>query len=179
MNPPPGTRLRTQAYDGLGSTHRLYAEAFGRNSIDGNGLPLDATVHFGQRYDNAFWDGKQMVFGDGDEIIFTDFTKSLCVIGHELAHGVTQFTAGLEYSDESGALNRISDVFGSLVQQWKAQQTADQADWLIGAEIMMPPRSGFAKALRSMAKPGTAYNTPDMGKDPQPDNFKRYDHRIS
>jgi Zn-dependent metalloprotease len=169
-----------RAYEYFGVTREFYKTVLGRDSIDNNGMRLNGYVHYDTSYNNAFWDGQQMVFGDGDGIIFTDFTKSLCVIGHELAHGVTQFTAGLEYHDEPGALNEsISDVFGSLVQQWKAQQTADQADWLIGAEIMMPPRSGFAKALRSMAKPGTAYNTPDMGKDPQPDNFKRYDHRIS
>jgi Zn-dependent metalloprotease len=169
-----------RAYEGFGSTREFYKTVLSRDSIDNNGMRLNGYVHYDDGFNNAFWDGQQMVFGDGDGIIFTDFTKSLDVIGHELTHGVTQFTAGLEYHDESGALNEsISDVFGSLVKQWKAQQTADQADWLIGADILMPPRSGFAKALRSMAKPGTAYNTPDMGKDPQPDNYKRYDHRTS
>jgi Zn-dependent metalloprotease len=169
-----------RAYEYFGATREFYKTVFNRDSIDNSGMRLNGYVHYDAGFNNAFWDGQQMVFGDGDGIIFTDFTKSLDVIGHELTHGVTQFTAGLEYHDEPGALNEsMSDVFGSLVKQWDAKQTAAQADWLIGAEIMVPPRSGFAKALRSMAKPGTAYNTPDMGKDPQPDNYKRYDHRIS
>ena len=95
--PPTGDPAADEAYDGLGHTHRLYAEAFGRNSIDGNGLHLEATVHYGRLYDNAFWDGRQMVFGDGDGQVFQRFTKSLSVIGHELAHGVTQYSAGLVY----------------------------------------------------------------------------------
>ena len=68
--PPTGDPAADEAYDGLGHTHRLYAEAFGRNSIDGKGLHLDATVHYGRLYDNAFWDGQQMVFGDGDGQVF-------------------------------------------------------------------------------------------------------------
>src|SRR6476661_8333752 len=84
--PPTGDPAADEAYDGLGHTHRLYAEAFGRNSIDGKGLHLDATVHYGRLYDNAFWDGQQMVFGDGDGQVFERFTKSLSVIGHELTH---------------------------------------------------------------------------------------------
>ncbi|HEY8753773.1 MAG TPA: peptidase M4 family protein, partial [Arthrobacter sp.] len=95
--PESGDASADEAYDGLGHTHRLYAEVFGRNSIDGRGLPLDATVHFGKLYDNAFWDGRQMVFGDGDGEVFERFTRSLSVIGHELTHGVTQHTAGMAY----------------------------------------------------------------------------------
>src|SRR5439155_997781 len=83
----------------------------------------------GQNYDNAFWDGRQMVFGDGDGIIFNSFTSSLDVIGHELTHGVTGSEANLTYQGQSGALNEsISDVFGSLVKQYTLKQTAAQAD---------------------------------------------------
>ena len=79
------------------------------------------------------------------------------MIGHELTHGVTEFTAGLEYHGQPGALNEsMSDVFGSLVKQWSRKQTAEQADWLIGAEIFTPDID--ADALRSMKAPGTAYN---------------------
>lgn len=169
-----------RAFAGLGATRDFYRNAMNRDSIDNNGMRLDGFVHYDEGFNNAFWDGQRMVFGDGDGVIFTDFTKSLDVIGHELTHGVTQFTAGLEYHDEPGALNEsISDVFGCLVKQFTLRQTADQADWLIGADIMVPPSNGFAKALRSMAKPGSAYSTPDMGKDPQPDHYKRYDRRTS
>lgn len=173
--PASGDPAADEAYDGLGSTHRLYAEAFGRNSIDGNGLPLDATVHFGQRYDNAFWDGRQMVFGDGDGQVFNRFTASLSVIGHELAHGVTQFSAGLAYRNQAGALNEsLSDVFGALVEQYVKQQSAAEASWLIGEGLFTDQVQG--QALRSMKAPGTAYDDDVLGKDPQPDSMDGYVH---
>ncbi|MET3809011.1 M4 family metallopeptidase [Arthrobacter sp. UYEF3] len=173
--PATGDPAADEAYDGLGSTHRLYAEAFGRNSIDGNGLPLDATVHFGLRYDNAFWDGSQMVFGDGDGQVFNRFTASLSVIGHELAHGVTQFTAGLAYRNQAGALNEsLSDVFGALVEQYVKQQSASEASWLIGEGLFTDQVQGTA--LRSMKAPGTAYDDDVLGKDPQPDSMDSYVH---
>ena len=166
-DPATGDRAVTEAYDGLGSTWQLWQEAYGRNSLDGKGLPLVASVHFGTNYDNAFWDGTQMVFGDGDGVIFLPFTRSVDVIGHELAHGVTQYTSGLNYQDQSGALNEsVSDVFGVLVKQRLLGHTADQADWLVGAELLAPGVNGVA--LRSMAAPGTAYDDPRLGKDPQP-----------
>ncbi|MDQ0663808.1 Zn-dependent metalloprotease [Arthrobacter ulcerisalmonis] len=162
-----------EAYDGLGHTHRLYADAFGRNSIDGRGLKLDATVHFGNLYDNAFWNGSQMVFGDGDGDVFERFTKSLSVIGHELAHGVTQYSAGLAYRNQAGALNEsMSDVFGVLVEQYVKNQSAAQASWLIGEGLFTPKVQGLA--LRSMKAPGTAYDDDVLGKDPQPDSMDSY-----
>jgi len=106
-------------------------------------------------------------------VIFTDFTNSLDVIGHELTHGVTEFTVNLEYHLQSGALNEsMSDVFGSLVKQWSLGQTADEADWLIGAEILTPGIG--ADALRSMRAPGTAYDNELLGRDPQPDHMNRF-----
>lgn len=162
-----------RAFDGLGSTRDFYKTVLGRNSIDDSGMRLDAYVHFGEGYDNAFWDGQRMVFGDGGGSRFTDFTASLDVIGHELTHGVTEHAAGLVYHKQPGALNEsISDVFGSLVKQWSLRQSADDADWLIGAEIFSPGVE--ADALRSMKAPGTAYNNPEFGKDPQPDHMERY-----
>jgi Zn-dependent metalloprotease len=162
-----------QAFEGLGATRDFYKDVFRRNSIDDRGMRLEAFVHYDKHYQNAYWDGKVMVFGDGDGKLFVDFTKSLDVIAHELAHGVTEFTAGLEYHNESGALNEhISDAMGSLVKQWSLKQTVEQADWLIGAEIFTP--SIKADALRSMKAPGTAYDNPLIGKDPQPDHMDRF-----
>jgi Zn-dependent metalloprotease len=162
-----------RAFAGLGATRDFYREVLGRDSIDEHGMRLDGYVHYGRAYNNAFWDGHEMVFGDGDGVLFTDFTKSLDVIGHELTHGVTEAAAGLEYHDQSGALNEsISDVFGSLIKQWTLKQTVDQADWLIGAEVFTPDIK--ADALRSMKAPGTAYDNPDLGKDPQPDSMDKY-----
>jgi Zn-dependent metalloprotease len=181
----PGTLVRSEgqgsngdvvvdeAYDGFGTTFDLVWDIYKRNSIDGNGMDMLATVHYGNQYNNAFWDGSQMVFGDGDGKIFNRFTVSIDVIGHELAHGVTQHTAGLEYQNQSGALNEsVSDVFGSLVKQRSLGQTADQADWLIGAGLLAAGIKGVA--LRSMKAPGTAYDDPLLGKDPQPDHMSKF-----
>jgi Zn-dependent metalloprotease len=162
-----------EAYDGLGATFDYYHAAHGRNSIDDRGLSLDASVHYRRAFNNAFWNGRQMVFGDGDGQIFGRFTQSLDIIGHELTHGVTQFTAGLEYQGQSGALNEhMSDVFGSLVKQFALHQTAKKADWLIGAGLWAPGIKGIA--LRSMKAPGTAYNDPRIGRDPQPASMDGY-----
>jgi Zn-dependent metalloprotease len=162
-----------RAYAGLGATFELYRKAYGRDSIDGKGLPLDASVHFGENYDNAFWNGEQMVFGDGDNEIFLDFTIPVDVIGHELTHGVTQYTANLAYFGQSGALNEsVSDVFGSLIKQYTLGQTAAEADWLIGAGLLAPRVHGTA--LRSMKAPGTAYDDENLGKDPQPATMAGY-----
>ncbi|PZF56079.1 peptidase M4 family protein [Curtobacterium sp. MCSS17_008] len=172
-DPDTGDAAVDEAYAGLGATHAFWLDVFGRASIDGVGLPLDATVHYGQDYDNAYWDGRRMVFGDGDGEVFERFTIALDVIGHELAHGVTQYTADLTYEGQSGALNEsVSDVFGSLVAQYAAGQTADQASWLIGAGLFTDAVRGVA--LRSMRAPGTAYDDPVLGKDPQPATMADY-----
>jgi Zn-dependent metalloprotease len=161
-----------RAFDGFGATRDFYKSELGRNSLDDKGMQLNGFVHRAVHYNNAFWDGQEMIFGDGDGVIFTDFTGSLDVIAHELTHGVTEFTANLEYHNQSGALNEsMSDVFGSVVKQWYRQETAAEADWLIGAEIFTPAIE--ADALRSMKAPGTAYDNDDMGKDPQPDHMDR------
>jgi hypothetical protein len=183
----PGTLVRTEgqnptadlatdeAYDGLGATFDLYWNVFHRNSIDNAGLSLIGTVHYDQNYDNAFWDGSQMIFGDGDGAYFNRFTVSIDIMGHELTHGVTAHEASLTYQNQSGALNEsISDVFGSMVKQYaqSPQQTSAEADWLIGAGLFTSRVNGVA--LRSMNAPGTAYDDLVIGKDPQPDNMSDY-----
>jgi Zn-dependent metalloprotease len=181
----PGTLVRAEgqspvadvsvneAYDGLGATFEFYLKAYQRNSIDDHGLPLISTVHYGTGYDNAFWNGQQMVFGDGDGQIFNRFTISLDVIGHELTHGVTGSEVNLTYLRQSGALNEsVSDVFGSLVKQYALKQTASEADWLIGAGLLTFQN----QALRSMKAPGTAYDNNLLGKDPQPADMAHYVH---
>jgi Zn-dependent metalloprotease len=162
-----------EAYDGSGATFDFYAEVFNRKSIDNHGMRLDSTVHYGTRFDNAMWNGRQIVYGDGDGRIFNRFTASLDVIGHELTHGVTQHTAALGYSGQNGALNEhISDAFGIMVKQFKLGLSARQSDWLIGAELFGPAVKG--KAVRSMAAPGTAYDDPILGRDPQPAHMRNY-----
>lgn len=192
----PGTKVRgegdpavadlgvNEAYDGSGLTYDLYSSVFGRDSIDDKGLPLNSSVHYQKGYDNAFWDGQQMVYGDGDEDLppaqrlFNRFTISLDVIGHELTHGVTQYEANLNYSKQPGALNEsVSDVFGSLVKQYQKQHTADQADWIIGEGLFTSNVNGVG--IRSMKAPGTAYDDPVLGKDPQPAHMDHYVDTLS
>ncbi|MGZ7041378.1 MAG: M4 family metallopeptidase, partial [Thermoanaerobaculia bacterium] len=162
-----------EAYDGAGSTYDFYSRVLDRNSIDNRGMRLDSTVHFGSHYSNAQWNGRQMVYGDGDGRLFNRFTSALEVIGHELTHGVTQYTAALDYNDESGALNEhFSDVFGTLVKQYTLKQSASRADWLVGAGLLAKGVHGVA--VRSMKAPGTAYDDPVLGKDPQPATMRNF-----
>lgn len=171
--PATGDAAVDEAYDGLGATFEFFEKVFARNSIDDEGMPLVATVHFGQQYNNAFWNSEQMVFGDGDGQLFQRFTRSLDVIGHELAHGVVEDESQLRYFLQSGALNEsLADVFGSLVKQFALKQKADQADWLIGADLLAPGVNGTA--LRSMKAPGTAFDDPVLGKDPQPKHMNAF-----
>lgn len=161
------------AYDFAGVVRGYFADVLGRNSIDNAGMDLILNVHYGVGFMNAFWDGTQMTFGDGDGQVFSSFAASLDVVAHELAHGVTQFTSALEYHDQPGALNEhFSDVFGSVIQQFSNGEDADTADWLIGDEIMGPTLAG--EALRSMRAPGTAYDNPLLGKDPQPGHMRDF-----
>jgi Zn-dependent metalloprotease len=169
-----------EAYDHSGDTYDFFHEVFGRNSLDGNGMTLISSVHVGepdgsgksQPMSNAFWDGGQMAYGDGDGRIFQRFTRSLDVVAHELTHGVQSFTSNLVYRGQSGALNEhFSDVFGVLVRQWRRGETAAEASWLIGSEVLVaaPTR----RAIRDMEHPGTAYaDDPDLGSDPQPAHMK-------
>lgn len=181
--PAVGDPAVNEAYDGLGWTHAFYLQVYKRNSIDNEGLPLQGVVHYGTDYDNAFWDGTRMIFGDGDNEFFNRFTIAIDVIGHELTHGVTEYEANLVYSGQSGALNEsISDVFGSMIKQYSLnKQRVDQADWLIGADLFTAKvhgTNGRSAALRDMANPGQAYNDPLLGKDPQPSHMDQYDPTI-
>jgi Zn-dependent metalloprotease len=163
-DPATGDPAADEAYAGVEGSLALFSEVYGRSSFDGKGAPVDASVHYEKDYDNAFWDGTQLVFGDGDQKVFGRFTKPVDVLGHELTHAVTQYTANLTYQGQSGALNEsISDVFGSCLKQRLLGQGVDEADWLIGEGIFLPSVQG--KALRSMAAPGTAYDDPALGKD--------------
>ena len=160
-----------EAYDHSGATYDFYKEVFNRNSLDDRGMSLISSVHLLRKLNNAFWNGEQMVYGDGDGKQFIRFTRSLDVVGHELSHGVVTHTCNLAYQGESGALNEhFADAFGVMVKQWKKGQTAAQADWLIGASIMGPATK--ARSLRTF-KAGKAYeNDPVLGTDPQPKHVK-------
>jgi Zn-dependent metalloprotease len=162
-----------QAYDHAGAARDYFRTEHDRESIDGNGMTVDVNVNFDVDFLNAFWDGQRLVLGNGDGQVFVDFARSPDVVGHELSHGVVQFTANLDYTGQSGALNEsFADVFGSLIEQHLKGEDFDSANWLIGDEIMAPGLYG--EALRSMAHPGTAYDNPLLGKDPQPDHMSGF-----
>jgi hypothetical protein len=167
-----------EVYDNLGLVYRFFKDAFGRDSVDNNGKRLVATIHSGQNYVAAVWDGQQLVFGDGDGLNFKRFTAALDVVAARLTEGVTQFTAQLGHQGQPGALNMsISYVFGSMVKQWALGQTVDQADWLIGAEVIGPALKG--NALVDVANPGTTYDSPLFllgEKRPQVGHMVDYDH---
>jgi Zn-dependent metalloprotease len=179
-DPPSADPVVQQAYDGLGDTFDFYSDVFKRKSIDDRCSAMDASVHFGKAYDNAFWDGRRMIFGDGDGQLFNAFTSSLDVIAHELTHGVTQHSSSLIYFGQSGALNEhISDVFGMLVKQKKLGLTVAQSDWLIGLGLFTNNVQPVGTAaLRSMKAPGTAYNGPVLGKDDQPADMAHFVHSL-
>ncbi|MDB5769667.1 MAG: peptidase thermolysin [Burkholderia sp.] len=175
---PTGDTAVDEAYDGLGATFEFFAQIFDRNSIDDSGMPLNATVHFGDDYNNAFWNSVQMVFGDGDGEMFNRFTIALEVIGHELAHGVTEDESQLQYFNQSGALNEsMSDTFGIMIKQFVRKETADKSNWLIGEGLFTSSVKGVA--LRSMKAPGTAFDDPVLGKDPQPAHMDQFVHTFS
>ncbi len=140
------------AHWGAEKTYDYFKSKYDRNSIDGNGFTLKSYVHYSTNYFNAYWDGSRMTYGDGSA---TDNYKPLTAIdvaGHEITHGLTTFTANLNYSYESGAMNEgFSDIFGTAIEAF-ARPT--QNDWLIGADFY---------TLRSMSNPN-AYGDPDTYK---------------
>jgi Zn-dependent metalloprotease len=189
----PGTLVRSEgqapaadpavneAFDHAGSTWDFYYTVFKRDSLDGDGMTLVGSVHLAEAdergrlvpLDNAFWNGRQMAYGDGDGVIFQRFTRSLDVVGHELTHGVQAFTSNLEYEGQSGALNEhFADVFGILVRQWSEGETAQSANWLIGREVLVPAPT--RRGIRDMERPGTAFmSDPYLGSDPQPSHMRK------
>lgn len=148
------------------ATWHLYYDLFGRNSIDNLGMTLQQYIHYDKKYDNAFWDGRRMIYGDGDGTVFGSFTSDIDIVGHELTHGVTQFEANLDYHVQAGAMNEaFSDIFGIMIKQRALNLDVKQSKWLIGENVII----GDKYALRSLKAPGTAYkNHPDLGNDPQP-----------
>jgi bacillolysin len=152
-----------QAYDAAavdahyfaGATFDYYKDVFGRNSYDGSGATIKSSVHYSSNYNNAFWNGSQMVYGDGDGTTFAPLSGGLDVVAHELTHAVTDFSSDLVYQNESGALNEaISDIFGTLVEYHENHDP----DFEVGEDIYTPNTAG--DALRSMSDP-SKYGDPD------------------
>lgn len=185
----PGTKARFEgepatgnadvdnAYNFTVAVRKYYSEVHGRNGIDAHGMKMVSSVNYGQGYNNAYWDGHQMTYGKGDQSIFASFVI-LDVCGHEISHGVTEFEAQLRYWKQAGALNEShSDIFGKMIEAYSKNQPVEQIDWVLGRGIFMPGIKG--EGIRNMLKPGTAYNDPKLGKDPQPDRMSKYNNTSS
>lgn len=159
----------TAAMDNALNVFLFFLNNYKYNSIDGKNMPIISTIHYEYLYENAFWNGQQMIYGDGSEI-FNPFVNYLDVVGHEMAHGVTG--ERLLYKGEAGALNEhFSDVMGYLVFLYTNHLGTDdpKATWTIADGIIRDANGGHP--LRSFANPGHAYNTPVLGKDPQPAKY--------
>ncbi len=133
----------------------FYASVFGRDSIDDNGMQIISSVHVLRNYNNAFWNGEQMAYGDGDGKVFRPLSGGLDVVGHELTHGVTQYTSNLIYENESGALNEsFSDMMGNTVEYFAQQGGLDPTvapDFFIGEDVYVP--ADVEPGFRNMTDP--------------------------
>ncbi|MBW4573724.1 MAG: M4 family metallopeptidase [Aphanothece sp. CMT-3BRIN-NPC111] len=153
-----GTSDTAKAHTYAADTYNFFLSNFGRDSLDGFGLPLVSTVRYspdGFPYENAYWDGNQMVYGDG-------LAKADDVVGHELAHGLTQYTSNLFYYYQSGAINEsMSDVFGEFVDLTNAKGNDTAAvRWKLGEDL--PASIGV---IRDMKDP-TLFGNPDKMTSP-------------
>ncbi|MFC0297338.1 M4 family metallopeptidase [Geobacillus jurassicus] len=138
-----------------GLVYDYYKNVYGRNGLDGKNGEIHSTVHYAQDYNNAFWNGYQIVYGDGDGDTFLPLSGALDVVAHELTHAVTEHTANLTYEGESGAINEaISDIFAELIEA----RVKGSTDWLIGEDVYTPGIDG--DAIRSLKDPA-AYGYPD------------------
>jgi vibriolysin len=167
-----------QNYDRLGTTYDCYQTVFGRDSYDGLGAALVSTVHFGSGYSNAYWDGTQMVYGDGNGVDSGELGKDLDVTVHELTHGVTNSESGLFYSGESGGLNEsLSDIFASVCESWTRGWATDADVFKIAEDVWTPPTAG--DALRYMADPAQDGSSLDFYGDYLSDTEVHYSSGIS
>jgi Zn-dependent metalloprotease len=181
-DPPAKDKEADQTYENVGIAMQFFKTVLGRDSVDGKGMRVDASVHYGFRFVNAMWTGEQMIVGDGDGRHVKGLAHSLGIVAHEFAHGVTQYIVrgGLGVVEvigrpptlkgEAGALNEsFSDVFASMIKQWHAGQDVMQADWLLGEDILVP---GAGKAIRSLKDPGN--NRLTWRNDDQIKDYKHY-----
>lgn len=175
--PPVHDEAVNRAYENIGITLEFFRRVFGRDSLDGQGTDVIASVHYAQSYPNAMWNGRQMLFGDGDGVHIGGFTHALDIVAHELTHAVTQHSirgglgvvrhrGQIDLVGQAGALNEsISDVFASLVKQWHGKQKAEDADWLIGTGVLAPDLGHAVRSLKHPGKTDETYEDDDQVPD--------------
>lgn len=181
-DPPTRDREADQAYENVGVAMRFFKDVLGRDSLDGKGMRVDTSVHYGVRFANAMWTGRQMIVGEGDGRHVRGLASSLGIIAHEISHGISQHIVrgGLgvvqlpgrppSLKGEAGALNEsFSDVFASMIKQWHAGQDVTEADWLLGEDILS---RGAGKAVRSLKDPGNTRLT--WKHDDQIKDYRHY-----
>ncbi|MGH3333043.1 MAG: M4 family metallopeptidase [Nocardioidaceae bacterium] len=155
-NTSPAQPAGVDAHYYAGVVDDFYGETFGRNSIDDQGMRITSVVHFAENYCNAFWNGAYMTYGDGNGTTCKSLSGGLDVDGHELTHGVTDFTSNLIYEDESGALNEaFSDMMGNTIEFYADEHGLDPAaepDWLIGEDVINRPTDA-TPGFRNMGDP--------------------------
>jgi Zn-dependent metalloprotease len=169
--PETGDPAADAAYDDSGHYYAALLDQFGWRSWDGIGGMMNSVVHVEEDFDNAYWDGWGIWFGDG--YYFEPFWKSMSVTFHEWTHGFIEKTLGLVYLRDAGANNEsYADIYAATIEQKLRGQSAEQASWLIGAELMGPRITG--QALRIMHQRVLAYDDPVLGKDPQRKHMNDY-----
>ncbi len=139
-------RAAVDAHYNSEKVYEYFLNEHGRNSLDGNGMAIISKVHYGNKYNNASWNGRWMTYGDGDGEFMISLSAGLDVAAHEMTHGVITHSANLVYRNQSGALNEsFADVFGALV---------DDSDWEMGEDIMAPAaKAAGMTVLRSLSNP--------------------------
>ncbi|WP_338700593.1 M4 family metallopeptidase [Streptomyces sp. Q6] len=171
--PPTGDVAADEAYDGLTAAARFVREVLGRDTVVQKGGPLAAAVHYDKGFNNSFWNGSLIVFGDGDNKLFGRFTRCPELVGAEVWRSLPEMMTSFQFYGENGALSTsLCDVFGLLIKQFSLGQSVDEADWVLGAGLFAPGVRGVG--LRSLKAPGTAYDDPTLGKDPQPAHMDDY-----
>lgn len=168
--PPVGDHAARRVWSGLGTAFRFFHDSYRRRSFDGRGATLPGVVRFGSAFNNAFWDGSEFVFGDPDGVFFADFTGPTIVV-HEYTHAVTGAMTALPYRGQAGAIvEHYADVFAIAATQ--GGRPVGEVSWLVGPGVFTD--RVHARGLRDVANPGTAYDDPVLGRDPQPAHMRDY-----
>lgn len=169
--PPCGDEDADRLWEMAGQTLEFLYDIYGWAGINGAATDLKCLVHTGNV--NAFWNGDLLTVGDGDGIYFSTFLADSTVVAHEIGHGIIQNTINLDYSGQAGALNEsFGDIFGVLAEQYALGHDVHQADWLVGKGVFTDIVQG--QAIRSLKSPGSAYDDPRLGRDPQPSTMAGY-----